>query len=180
MSELDETSSYSHDVTVSSFRDYFRFLTDLYMEDSDIIEPPEGGWPTVSQEFAKLFGKSDEVIALLRSLPYISASSNKWGIPPHGTALCYWADWQQLADMGTGGDMSGLEANLKALTEGALEPVPAHVIGLTNGDRENKTFLLDTKFGVVYVCNLYLRSVPYPSDSHFPVTFNYLYLVARV
>jgi hypothetical protein len=36
---------YSREATVSAFCDYYRFLVDLYMEDSDIIEPPEGGWP---------------------------------------------------------------------------------------------------------------------------------------
>ena len=175
MPDLDEIS-YSREETIFAFRDYYRFLVDLYMEDSDIIEPPKGGWPTVSPEFGQLFGKSDEVIALLRSLPYIRQNSpnGQWS-PPHGSANCYWADWQSLADLGgveAGVDMSGLGETLKVMTEGALDDVPAHVVGLTYGDRENKTFLLDTEFGVVHVCDVpfTLRSVPHSSlRPHFPL-----------
>ncbi|QSZ28537.1 hypothetical protein DSL72_003035 [Monilinia vaccinii-corymbosi] len=121
MPDLDEIS-YSREATIDAFRDYYRFLFDLYMEDSDIIEPPKGGWPTLSPEFGHL-------------------------------ANCYWADWQSLADIGSveaGVDMSGLGETLKVMTEGALDDVPAHVVGLTCGDRENKALLLDTEFGVIH------------------------------
>jgi hypothetical protein len=50
--------------------------------------------------------------------------------------------------------------------------VPAHVVGLTYGDRENKTFLLDTELGVVHVCDVpfTLRSVHHSSlRPHFPL-----------
>jgi hypothetical protein len=175
MPDLDEIS-YSREETIGAFRHYYRFLVDLYMEDSDIIEPPKGGWPTVSPEFGQLFGKSDEVIALLRSLSYIRQNSpnGQWS-PPHGSANCYWADWQSLADLGgveAGVDMSGLGETLKVMTEGALDDVPAHVVGLTYGDRENKTFLLDTEIGVVHVCDVpfTLRSVQHSSlRPHFPL-----------
>jgi hypothetical protein len=164
-----EDISYSRETTIRAFRDYYRFLVDLYMDDSEIIEPPEGGWPTVSPEFGQLFGKSDEVIALLRNLPYIRQDSptGEW-FPPHGSPYCYWADWQSLADLGEAKaevDMSGLRDNLNALTESCLDHVPAHVVGLTYGDRENKIFLLDTEFGVIHVCDVSfaLRSFSHPS-----------------
>ncbi|PQE14101.1 Alpha beta hydrolase fold protein [Rutstroemia sp. NJR-2017a BVV2] len=144
----------NREATINAFRDYYRFLVSLYMDDAEIIEPPEGGWPTVSPEFGRLSGKSDEVIALLRGLPYIrqDTPNGEW-FPPEGSAYCYWADWQLLANLGQAGaevDMSDLRDTLNATTEGCLDPVPAHVVGLTYGGRENKTFLLDTKFGVVH------------------------------
>lgn len=157
MPELDEIR-YSREATVRAFRDYYRFLVDLYMEDSDIIEPPAGGWPTISPEFQQLFGKSDEVIALLRRLPYIRANapSGEWH-PPHGSPNCYWADWPSLAQGALGraearaDTSSTVDEGLKVQSEGALDDVPAHVVGLTFGDRENKVFLLDTVLGIVHV-----------------------------
>ncbi|PQE29056.1 Alpha beta hydrolase fold protein [Rutstroemia sp. NJR-2017a BBW] len=153
MPDLEEIS-YSREATVNAFRDYYRFLVNLYMDESEILEPPEGGWPTVSAEFGRLSGKSDEVIALLRSLPYIRQDCRNGALfPPQGSAHCYWADWQSLADLGdvgVGVDSTDLRETLNAMTEGCLDPVPAHVVGLTYGDRENKNFLLDTKLGIVH------------------------------
>ncbi|KAL5316127.1 hypothetical protein ACEPPN_017005 [Leptodophora sp. 'Broadleaf-Isolate-01'] len=155
MTELDEIG-YSREGTVGAFRGYYRFLVDLYMDESDIIEPPKEGWPTISPEFQQLFGKSDEVIALLRSLPYIRESSpgGEWH-PPHGSPNCYWADWQSLAQGAlrraeARADMITVDEGLKVQSEGALGDVPAHVVGLTFGDRENKVFLLDTALGIVH------------------------------
>ncbi|CAG8961708.1 hypothetical protein HYFRA_00006248 [Hymenoscyphus fraxineus] len=156
MPELDEIS-YSREATVCAFRDYYRFLVDLYMEETEVIDPPAGGWPTISSEFQRLFGKSDEVIALLHILPYIreSGPSGEWH-PPHGSPNCYWADWQSLAEgalrRAEARENSGTNADaaLKVQSEGALDDVPAHVVGLTFGDRENKVFLLDPNLGIIH------------------------------
>ncbi|PQE31389.1 Alpha beta hydrolase fold protein [Rutstroemia sp. NJR-2017a WRK4] len=146
--------SYSREATINAFRDYYRFIVDLYMDESEIKEPPEGGWPTFSPEYGRLSGKSEEVIALLRSLPCISqdCSNGDW-FPPHGSAYCYWADWQWLSDLkdaGAGVDTRDYRETLNALTEACLDPVPAHFFGLTYGGRENPIFLLDTKLGIVH------------------------------
>lgn len=89
--------------------------------------------------------------ALLRHLPYIDESYEAQGTP-----TCYWADWQSLAanavtyPAATGTIPNG--EGLRICSEGgeASEDVPADVIGLTYGGRENKTLLLDTRLGVVY------------------------------
>ncbi|KAH9212056.1 hypothetical protein DL95DRAFT_426786 [Leptodontidium sp. 2 PMI_412] len=70
MPELSEIT-YSHDTTVHAFRYYFRFLVEMYMDDAEILEPPPGGWPSISSDFQRCFGKTDEVIALPRDIPYI-------------------------------------------------------------------------------------------------------------
>ena len=154
-----EDVSYSREATIQAFRDYYRFLVELYMDGSYIIEPPEGGWPSISPEFQKASGKSDEVIALLRNLPYIrSDCPNDEFHPPQAAPGCYWADWQSLAvDTVTDAAatkqpyMMSAEEGLKVTTEGAeWENVPSHVIGLTSGHRENKIFLLDTKLGIIH------------------------------
>jgi len=139
-----EIPSYSREETTLAFRDYYRFLVGLYMEESEIIEPPEGGWPSISSEFQQSFGKSDEVIALLRNLPYIRDDClGDETFPPQATPTCYWADWQSLAARSI--------QDLKVTSEGEKwEDVPSHVIGLTNGGRDNKVFLLDTQLGVIH------------------------------
>lgn len=66
-----EATVYSHDVTIAAFRDYYRFLVESYMDPIELIEPPEGGWPSITSDFQCAFGRSDEVIKLLRHLLYI-------------------------------------------------------------------------------------------------------------
>ncbi|KAK7958508.1 hypothetical protein PG988_013356 [Apiospora saccharicola] len=46
----------------------------IYLHKSEIICPPEGGWPSITQAYPEVlarFGKSDKVISLLAHLPYI-------------------------------------------------------------------------------------------------------------
>ncbi|KAH6699845.1 hypothetical protein BKA61DRAFT_647087 [Leptodontidium sp. MPI-SDFR-AT-0119] len=157
MLEVDDIA-YSREATIGAVRDYYQFLVELYLDDSEIIEPPKGGWPAISREFQHVFGKSDEVIALLRDLPYIRENSPipTRNDPPQGSSGCYWADWQKLAAdsaeaANAGEDMGEFGENLKGMSELWLEDVPDHVVGLTFGDSYNAhTFLLDTKFGVVH------------------------------
>jgi len=40
MSKVDEIA-YSREATISAVRDYYQFLNDMYLDDSEIIEPPE-------------------------------------------------------------------------------------------------------------------------------------------
>lgn len=63
--------SYSEKEFITALRDYYRFLTTLYLDGARvIIEPPEGGWPNITAEtFGGPMGKSDGVVSLLRQLP---------------------------------------------------------------------------------------------------------------
>lgn len=70
MPELSEVDS-SPQTCISAIKDYFQLLTTMYLDPSDIEEPPEGGWPTITPSTYRLLGKSDEVISLLRRLPYL-------------------------------------------------------------------------------------------------------------
>lgn len=161
MPEL-EALGYSRDATVLAFRDYYQFIVDIYLDDVEIIEPPEEGWPSFSPEFQQLFGKSDAVIDLLRYLPYIRSEvpGGKW-YPCHGSPDCYWADWQFLAqdvlgedEKTTGISTTTVKENFNALTEGSLSDIPAHVVGLTFGGREHTVLLLDTVLGVIHVSGI--------------------------
>ena len=55
--------------------------------------------------------------------------------------------------------MSEIGENLRGMSEMWFVAVPDHVVVLTFGDSHNAyTFLVDTKFGVVHVCDSYLPS----------------------
>lgn len=140
--------SYSRDGTIAAIRGYYSFLVDLYLNESDIIEPPEEGWPEITPNSLQCMGKTDEVIELLRNLPYIRTPSDDIDAV-QGAPECYFADWQSVAkEAGEQDENEGL----RICSEGALlwENVPPHVIGLTYGGRDNTIFLLDTELGIVH------------------------------
>lgn len=89
---LKKPSTYSREAAISAITDLYESLTTLlYVEPTDILYPPPGGWPHITQEneaFASL-NKTDEVIELLRHLPYLDSRRNQWYIRPWSTACDY-------------------------------------------------------------------------------------------
>jgi hypothetical protein len=147
MPELDEIS-YSRDSCITAIRDYYQFLTKMYLDDSLVIEPPEGGWPAITAENLAGMNKTDEVISLLRQLPYIKEANNH-NEQAQGAPWCVFADWQSAADSVARGRA---ESSDFKLYEGPdiCDNVPSQVISLTMGEAENPIFLLDTELGIVY------------------------------
>ncbi|CCF34650.1 hypothetical protein CH063_01181 [Colletotrichum higginsianum] len=147
MSFLTDTC-YSQEECIDAVRDFYSFLTQMYLEDDYVKEPPESGWPSITSDILKDFGKTDEVISLHLQLPYIHMRHS--GTDAHGAPWCYFADWQSLSQDMERGRVTGYE--LKLLSEGAdiYDNVPPHVVSLTLGDRDDSAFLLDTKLGIVY------------------------------
>ena len=141
--------SYSRDACIVAVRGYYEFLTNMYLKESAVIKPPEGGWSSITSDSLRDLDKTDEVISLLRHLPYIGTPNNA-SARPQGSPWCYWADWQLRASNFSLGHISS--DALKVNSEGAdfSDDVPAHVIGLTSGGRENPVFLLDTQLGIVH------------------------------
>lgn len=143
--------SYSEDECVAVIRDYYDFITKIYLDRSVIIEPPEGGWPMITPETMGKLGKSDSVTSLLRRLPYIRESESDLQ-RSQGSAECSFCDWvDQAQDLIAGRDGDDVRGD----TEGEDMPddVPAHVIGLTSGT-DSPILLLDTELGIVnwYEC----------------------------
>lgn len=143
--------TYSRDATIAAIRDYYHFLTKMYLPTSAVIEPPPDGWPTITADSLRPLGKTDEVIALLRHLPYICEPSDDTD-RMQGAPYCYFADYRSgrfdpALREGRGGDV-------RILTEGPdYDQVPAHVVGLTKAGQDNPIFLLDTRLGIVYWAN---------------------------
>jgi hypothetical protein len=145
---LFDEISYSQDATVAAFRDYYSFLAKMYLAESTIIDPPAGGWPTLTTDLQDL-GKTDEVISLLAHLPYIRDSGND-ATDAQAVPWGQFADWRQLGDW-IGHGMSNSQ-DVKELSEGfPSEDVPPHVVGLTLGSEDLRPFLLlDTELGIVH------------------------------
>lgn len=143
MPDLNQTS-YSRDAVIAAVRDYFQFITKLYLPESAILEPPPDGWPTITTEKMRSLGKTDEVIELLRHLSYIRNTA--WDI--QGAPWCRFMEWQSYDDSKL--SKEAIEG-IKICTEGtAYENVPAHVIGLTSAGRDWWLLLLDTHLGIIY------------------------------
>ncbi|KAF2995703.1 hypothetical protein E8E13_003944 [Curvularia kusanoi] len=129
---------YSRDATVQAFRDYFKFLMAMYLDESVVVEPPEDGWDTINPIGWANFDKTDKVIDLLRHLPYINMDIN---IAPD----CEFVDWHTIPV-----EMDGTD--IKEATEPDPEDatIPFHIVGLTLQNTRGLTFLLDTELGVIY------------------------------
>lgn len=70
-SQLLETVDMQTEVT-TALRDFYNFLARLpWLEPSDVLEPPTGGWPNINRNNFASLHKSDAVIELLKHLPYV-------------------------------------------------------------------------------------------------------------
>ena len=160
--------SYSRDATVRAFEDYFQFLTHMYLDSEYVVHPPAGGWPEITTTTMAPFHKTDEVVQLLRRLPYIRKHPGK---TVHGmlgcaqlyeasnlrtsavAALCQFADWADIARCITEPaegewDQKSQPSFWQTVTQGVWDHVPSHVVGLVTS-KEYKMFL-DTKLGLIY------------------------------
>ncbi|GIZ45818.1 hypothetical protein CKM354_000896900 [Cercospora kikuchii] len=140
--------TYSRAASIAAFQDYYDFLTRMYLDPQYLMTPPEGGWPEITPENLKDLNKTDEVIALLRFLPYVRKHPD--GTPIHSAGFCVFADWASYAR-----DISRRPALYPAsdaakITEVPFDHVPPHVIGLVES-KYHKMFL-DTHLGVIYFC----------------------------
>ncbi|KAF2666455.1 hypothetical protein BT63DRAFT_59305 [Microthyrium microscopicum] len=139
---------YSQDATIAVIRDYYDFLTKLYLHVEEIIQPPEEGWPSITPESLKSLGKTENVVSLLQHLPYIR-EHDECGNKADGTPWTYFADWQHEAQM-LAHDSTFAERPIIVFELSPPIDVPSHVISLTIGGRNRWRFLLDTELGVIY------------------------------
>jgi hypothetical protein len=73
----------------------------------------------------------------------LSSPRKAAGLGPKPARFCNWADREL--------DLKNEIDGLKIMSEGTyFEDIPAHVVGLTLGSRDNQKFLLDTQLGVIY------------------------------
>ncbi|KAI8932414.1 hypothetical protein NX059_010600 [Plenodomus lindquistii] len=138
-----EDISYSRENTVAAVRDYYHFLVSMYLDESNVLEPPEGGWPSIPVNGWENFDKTDEVVALLRELPYLRQSSDLYQI--NGAPYTVFADWQDTEE-----DIDGQDLKDWSEPDPDEAAIPAHVVGLTVPSETSPAMLLDTELGVIY------------------------------
>lgn len=132
-------SAYSRETAIKAVRSYYTFLAAKLgaIRPFCIIEPPVGGWRNVTTASLAPMQKTDEVVELLRHLPYIKSDPEvEWN-----EKIAFETDAIQYG----GADLQ-LPANMKASDmwpPGAGE-IPSHVAILTDGARYGSWLLLDT------------------------------------
>ncbi|KAK4044654.1 hypothetical protein C8A01DRAFT_31150 [Parachaetomium inaequale] len=141
MPKLSEVR-YSREATVAAVSGYYEFLASMYLDESDIQRPPEGGG----------LGKTDEVIMLLCHLPYLrttlDSGSKSVQAGPYACRFYSWIDFFRSLDR-PGVDVEYELEEPKIMAEDSnIGPVPAHVVGLISTKED--LFMLDTELGVVY------------------------------
>ncbi|KAK8070261.1 hypothetical protein PG994_006877, partial [Apiospora phragmitis] len=143
---------YSRDETISAERDYYTFITKIYLDESDVLKPPAKGWPHMDN--LRCMGKTDEVIELRRDLPYLrNKDISVWdGTTPEAAPRCL----PPKASPGSGYGLPGVNwgHNLRLSSEPMElmdeDSIPSSVVGLAYGWRNNPCLLLDTKRGIVH------------------------------
>jgi len=143
MPRLDEVS-YSREATIAAFRNYYQFLTQFYLSEDMVEEPPTGGWPSITDEKVRLLGKNEEVAELMRHLPYLADDRL---LAPH--AEC--AHWPSLLSRhpkeNKPFDGTNIDA-IRIITEDLeWENVTPSAFGISMG---KDTFILDTQLGIVH------------------------------
>lgn len=80
---LKNPSTYNREQIVAAVTDFYQFLTTLpYVEPDDILYPPPEGWPQITENKFAFLNKTDEVIELLRHLPYLDSTRGEWIVFP--------------------------------------------------------------------------------------------------
>lgn len=146
------TPTFNQTECIAAISGYFDFLTSLYLDESSILRPPPGGWPNITPETMRGLGKSDEVINLLRHLPYIRTDGERIHVAP-------WVEFANWADTPCASDEDGENARICSEPPEYVEgdAIPAHVIGLTSCESPELGgyFLLDTELGVIHWVGCY-------------------------
>jgi hypothetical protein len=146
MPRLSEVS-YSLEETVAAIRDYFEFLTRVYLDESLVLLPPEGGWPEITPERLQGLGKTDDVIQLLRHIPYIQ--DGDWIYAGPCKIMFYnWA--RAVRGTNTSKDFENMRIGTEPYGDWDKGLIPPHMVGLITVETYFERFLLDTKHGVIY------------------------------
>jgi hypothetical protein len=69
--------SYSRDEIFAAVRVYYHLLTQIYLDESRIIEHPPGGWPDINLSAMHSLNKTDKVINQMCYLPYIRRTDHE-------------------------------------------------------------------------------------------------------
>ncbi|CAD0107401.1 unnamed protein product, partial [Aureobasidium uvarum] len=137
--------SYSRPETIAAITDFYTFYIKLpYLDPGALVFAPTSGWTTIDTTELKARGKTDEVIDLLRHLPYLSHPSTRggWTIDQGCSHIQY---------------HKGVCYNN---TSSAIKHLPSHVIPIAEAtDREGMYLILDTFTGNITTYNILANNI---------------------
>ena len=153
MPDIDEVS-YSRDETIQAIRDYYTFLTKMFVDEAAIMEPPPGGWPSIT---ADKIGKTETVADLLRHMPYLRPNNGgTWDEIKIGPYMSP-ENWPEICEriQGTSrddGDSADGEDESEVEDYGPCDTIPSHVVRLTYTyeNHDEGLILLDTMLGIIH------------------------------
>lgn len=120
----------------------------MYVDEASVMYPPAGGWPDINSEVMHDLKKTDEVISILRHLPYLH--SDRGGNAPQIAPVCGLADWRQIAQsLKNGEDPEDVLASTEGYEGKFGGKFPAYCVSLSTGGKYFQPFVLDTREGFV-------------------------------
>ena len=81
MDDHEQVTEYSRQEVIDAATDFYTFLTHLHVPDATLLIAPSTGWPDITAESHALFHKNDEVLELMRHLPYIERHNHSTAHP---------------------------------------------------------------------------------------------------
>ena len=137
---------YSRDEVVAIVTDYYKFILRINHEPEDLKVPPEGGWTTIPADALRTQGgRSDDVIDLLRHLPYLASDNLESHVIPETSCTDYAhlsQDYREALDRGR---FDGVVE--PSLDEG--EALGRDVVCIADGRRHAWSLLLDLTNGTI-------------------------------
>ncbi|KAI1080830.1 hypothetical protein F5B20DRAFT_95990 [Whalleya microplaca] len=138
---------YSQAETVATLTDFYQCLSKLpWVELDDILYPPEEGWPNITNETFGFLAKNEDVISLLRHLPYIRQDGQGKGeqyVIAHNTFPCdYRRDYFRNPSFGNLTPWDVPET-------GDRDGFPPWVVPLAYGKNHGDYLMFDTTDGTV-------------------------------
>jgi hypothetical protein len=118
------------DITDALTAFYKQVVKHPHLDDAALETPPISGWETVDSDALRELGKSEEVIELLRHLPYLEADGRyeKLLVQYETVAIAYTQHPSTLME--------------------EVNPLPSNCVYLTEGvDREGYSLILDVEKG---------------------------------
>ena len=148
----DKTLIYSRQEVIDEVTKFYAFLTTLHVPQSALHVPPPGGWPNITAESHVLFKKNDEVMALMRHLPYIERNDHATAHPVYPLTACVDYDGKFVRQQINFANETHQDLDLLSIEpDDEDEQVPSEVLCLASetSGADGCWFLLDTDLGVI-------------------------------
>ncbi|PVH72989.1 hypothetical protein DL98DRAFT_501701 [Cadophora sp. DSE1049] len=143
---------YSRDATVTAvLRFYHSIIRHPYLNSSTLTIPPRNGWPNINFP-----GKTNNVLDLLRHLPYLRAEKqyDQFTIHWECVPICY-------VDLVEDDDWQDLEKSY------GLPPLPPHCVYLARaGSYLNTSLILDAETGTVIEYSVMANDITIPIEEY--------------